>query len=172
MNNLASTLGDQGKLDEAALMRREVLEKMQRILGDEHPDTISAMNNLALTLGDQGKLDEAALMMREVLEKMQRILGDEHPDTISAMNNLASKLGDQGKLDEAALMMREVLEKRQRILGDEHPSTIRAAGYLRLIRSALNTEPSDTSTTKKQPLLKKVTGKLRRFRDSFRFPQS
>ncbi|RKK30690.1 hypothetical protein BFJ66_g16191 [Fusarium oxysporum f. sp. cepae] len=130
MNNLASTLGDQGKLDEAASMMREVLEKRQRILGDEHPDTISAMNNLASTLSDQGKLDEAASMMKEVLEKMQRILGDEHPSTIIAMNNLASTLGDQGKLDEAASMMREVLEKRQRILGDEHPATIIAMNNL------------------------------------------
>jgi hypothetical protein len=28
-------------------MRRKVLEKMQRILGNEHPDTLTAMNNLA-----------------------------------------------------------------------------------------------------------------------------
>ncbi|EXL39944.1 hypothetical protein FOCG_17446 [Fusarium oxysporum f. sp. radicis-lycopersici 26381] len=193
MNNLALTLSDQGKLDEAALMKREVLEKRQRILGkldeaalmkrevleksqrilgDEHPDTIKAMSNLALTLNDQGKLDEAAMRMREVLEKMQRILGDGHPHTISAMNNLALTLSHQGKLDEAALIMREVLEKRQRILGDEHPDTTRAAEYLRLVPSAPNAGPSDTLTTKKQPLLKRVTGKLRRVRDSFRSDQN
>ncbi|PVH90155.1 hypothetical protein DM02DRAFT_79756, partial [Periconia macrospinosa] len=33
---------------------QEVLEKRRRILGEEHPDTITAMNNLASTLGDQG----------------------------------------------------------------------------------------------------------------------
>jgi hypothetical protein len=65
MNNLAKTLGDQGKPDEAASMKREVLEKRKRILGDEHPDTISAMNNLAVILWDQGKLDKAASMHRE-----------------------------------------------------------------------------------------------------------
>ncbi|KFA82002.1 hypothetical protein S40288_08003 [Stachybotrys chartarum IBT 40288] len=130
MNNLASTLGDQGKLDEAARMKQEVLQKMERILGDEHPSTISAMNNLASTLGDQGKLDEAARMKQEVLQKRQRILGDEHPDTISAMNNLASTLDEQGKLDEAARMFQEVLQKRQRILGDEHPDTISAISNL------------------------------------------
>jgi hypothetical protein len=57
-------------------MKREVLEKRQRILGDKHPDTITAMANLASTLGGQGKLEEAAAMKREVLEKRQRILGD------------------------------------------------------------------------------------------------
>ncbi|RKK21427.1 hypothetical protein BFJ67_g17279 [Fusarium oxysporum f. sp. cepae] len=168
MSNLAATLSDQGKLDEAALMMREVLEKRQRILGDEHPDTISAMSNLAITLGDQGKLDEAASMKREVLEKVQRILGDKHPSTISAMHNLAITLGNQGKLDEAASIMREVLEKRQRILGDEHPDTTRAAEYLCLILSALSGGPPDTLTTKKQPFVKRVTGKLQQVRDSFR----
>ncbi|RYC82197.1 hypothetical protein BFJ63_vAg14905 [Fusarium oxysporum f. sp. narcissi] len=173
MFNLANTLGDQGKLDEAASMRREVLEKRQRILGNEHPDTIMAMNNLATTLRDQGKLDEAASMKREVLEKRQRILGDKHPDTMSAMSNLANTLSDQGKLDEAASMMREVLEKRQRILGNEHPDTIIAMGNLantlgdqgRLDEAI---RPPDVSTTKKQPFLKRVTGKLQKVRNSFR----
>ena len=52
MNNLALTLGDQGKLDEAVTIKREVLEKIQRILGDKYLNTITAMNNLALTLSD------------------------------------------------------------------------------------------------------------------------
>jgi hypothetical protein len=100
--------------------------------------------------------------------KRQRILGGEHPDTITAMSNFAVTLRDQGKLDEAASMMREVLEKRQRILGDEHSYTTRAAECLCLILSALSVGPSDTSTTKKQPFLKRVTGKLQQVRDSFR----
>jgi hypothetical protein len=51
----------------------KVLEKRQRILGDEHPDTISALNTLASMLGDQGKLAEAEARKREELQKMQRI---------------------------------------------------------------------------------------------------
>ncbi|KAK2605986.1 hypothetical protein QQS21_003612 [Conoideocrella luteorostrata] len=121
---------DIGRWQEAELAESEVLEKRKRILGDEHPDTISAMGNLAITLGGQGKLDEAAQMQKEVLEKRKRILGDEHLDTISAMSNLAITLSKQGKLIQAAQMKKEVLEKRKRILGDEHPSTILAMGNL------------------------------------------
>jgi tetratricopeptide (TPR) repeat protein len=173
MSNFAITLSDQGKVDEEASMMREVLEKSQRILGDEHPSTITAMSNLAITLRDQGKLDEAASMMKEVLEKSQRVLGDEHPSTITAMSNLATTLSDQSKLDEAASMIREVLEKRQRILGDEHPDTITAMNNL---ASTLGLQgkpdevigPPNVSTAKKQPFLKRVTGKLEKVRDSFR----
>ncbi|KAL8907437.1 MAG: hypothetical protein Q9207_001407 [Kuettlingeria erythrocarpa] len=130
MSNLASTLSDQGRLDEAASMKQEVLEKRRRILGDEHPDTITAMKNLANTLSDQGQLDKAASMQQEVLEKTRRILGDEHPNTTSAMSNLANTLSDQGRLDEAASMRQEVLEESRRILGDEHPNTITAMSNL------------------------------------------
>jgi len=75
MNNLASALENQGKLEEAAQMKEEVLSKIQRILGEAHPYTISGMSNLGSTLGDQGKLEEAAQMKQEVLLKRQRILG-------------------------------------------------------------------------------------------------
>ena len=56
---LTSTLGDQAQLDEAVKMKKDVLGKRRRILGEEHLDTISAMNSLAKTPGDQGQLDEA-----------------------------------------------------------------------------------------------------------------
>jgi tetratricopeptide (TPR) repeat protein len=123
MSGLAWTLHDQGKLEEAAAMKKEVLEKGSRILGEEHLNTISAMSNLAITLGYQGKLEEAAVMRREVLEKRRRILGEEHPDTILAMNNLANTLGHQGKLDEAAAMLKETYNKMTPLLGNEHPKS-------------------------------------------------
>lgn len=45
MSNLALTLPNQCKTDEAARMFREVLERMKRILGeDEHPNTVLAMS--------------------------------------------------------------------------------------------------------------------------------
>jgi Tetratricopeptide repeat len=53
MNSLATSLHDQGELGKAASMNREVLETRRRILGDEHPDTITAIGNLANSLGDQ-----------------------------------------------------------------------------------------------------------------------
>jgi hypothetical protein len=50
MGDLANTLGKQGQLDKVAKMRKEVLEKRRRILGEEHPATVSAIQNLAYTL--------------------------------------------------------------------------------------------------------------------------
>ncbi|EIW80071.1 hypothetical protein CONPUDRAFT_155439 [Coniophora puteana RWD-64-598 SS2] len=59
MANLASTLWQQGKLDEAEELETQVLEARKRVLGPEHPSTLTSMANLASTLWQQGKLDEA-----------------------------------------------------------------------------------------------------------------
>ena len=63
----AGTLGNQGKLNEAAGIQKEVLDKKStRILGAEHPSTISATSYYANTLGDQGKHDEAVELKKKV----------------------------------------------------------------------------------------------------------
>ena len=57
--------------------------KFRRILGEEHPDTLTSMANLAATYSDQGRTGEAAALQEEVLQKFRRILGEEHPDTLT-----------------------------------------------------------------------------------------
>jgi hypothetical protein len=59
LRKLANILGDQGKLDEAASMIKEVLEKRKRIHGEEDPATIMAMTNLATSLVHPGDLASA-----------------------------------------------------------------------------------------------------------------
>jgi hypothetical protein len=49
-NNLANMLGDQGTLEEAAVISGEVVSRMQRILGPMHPWTLVARNNLTRIL--------------------------------------------------------------------------------------------------------------------------
>ena len=56
MNNLALVLEKQGKYEEAEMMHREELELSQRILGKEHPSTLTSMNNLALVLWSKANM--------------------------------------------------------------------------------------------------------------------
>jgi tetratricopeptide (TPR) repeat protein len=108
MHNLASTYWSQGKLVEAAALGEEVLEKNRRILGEQHPDTLSTVHNLASTYWSQEKLVEAAALGEEVLEKRRKILGEEHPDTLTTMHNLAGVYQLQGKSEEANRLEREI----------------------------------------------------------------
>jgi tetratricopeptide (TPR) repeat protein len=96
----------------------------QKILGKEHPDTLSSMNNLAQTLKAQGDLAGARTLEEQVLEARARLLCKEHQDTLSSMLNLAKLLSVTNRLAEAEPLYRQVL----RILaefghrtGHEHP---------------------------------------------------
>jgi tetratricopeptide (TPR) repeat protein len=51
-----------GKYAEAEGMHRQTLELKEKVLGQEHPSTLSSMNNLALVLRSQGKYKEAETM--------------------------------------------------------------------------------------------------------------
>ena len=71
-------------------MTREVFDVQRRVLGPEHPHTLTTMSNLATSLRDQGKHAEAEQMFRELLDVRGRVLGPEHPDTLATVSNLAS----------------------------------------------------------------------------------
>ena len=49
----------------------------RRVLGAEHPDTLTSMHNLALTYSDQGRWKEAEELGVQIVE-MTRVLGAEH----------------------------------------------------------------------------------------------
>jgi len=105
-------------LQEASLATR------RRLLGEEHPDTLTSINNMGGLLLAQGKLAEAEPYHREAMEKRRRVLGDDHPDTLTSINNMGSLLREQAKLAEVEPYWREAMEKRRRVLGEEHPDTL------------------------------------------------
>ena len=79
----------EGKYSEAEELFVQVIETRKRVLGAEHPDTLTSMGNLALTYGNQGRWKEAEELEVQVMETSLRVLGAEHPDTLTSMGNLA-----------------------------------------------------------------------------------
>jgi tetratricopeptide (TPR) repeat protein len=119
-------LQEQGYFKEGETLLNEVLDTRKKILGVEHPDTITAMANLAAAYRDLGKYTEAENLDIQVLDERTRILGVEHPDIINAMLNLAATYHELGKYTEAEKLKSQVVDARMRILGVEHPDTITA----------------------------------------------
>lgn len=111
------------------LLATVVLERSRRILGEDHPETLTAANNVALALADQGDLESARQLQEEVLERRRRVLGEDHTDTLTAAGNLAASLLDLGELASARELQEKVLERSRRILGAEHPDTLKAASH-------------------------------------------
>jgi hypothetical protein len=65
-----------------------VIEMRKRILGAEHPHTLTSANNLALSLKSQGKHVEAERMLHATFASLQRVLGPAHPNTLTIARSL------------------------------------------------------------------------------------
>ncbi len=128
--NLADAFLHQGKYAQAERMLRDLHAARMRVLGAEHPGTLTSACNLAMSLSYQGKHAEAETIQREVLGVQKRVLGAEHPNTLTGASNLAMSLLRQGKYFEAEVILREELGVRKRVLGAEHPSTLMSANIL------------------------------------------
>ena len=117
---------ERGDYAAARKLQEQALEVRGRLLGKEHPDTLTAMNDLAQALNAQGELAGARQLQEQVLEASARLLGKEHPDTLRAILNLAGTLYGQGELAGARQLQEQVLEASARLLGKEHPNTLQA----------------------------------------------
>ena len=119
-----------GRYNEAEASLMEVAERRKKVLGSEHPDTLTSMANLASTYRNQGRWKEAEELEVQVMETRKRVLGSEHPDTLTSMANLASTFWNQGRWKEAEELEVQVMETRKRVLGLEHPSTLTSMANL------------------------------------------
>jgi Tetratricopeptide repeat len=69
---------------------------MKRVLGLEHPYTLTSMTNVASMCRDQGRWKEAEELFVQAIEMGKRVLGPEYPCTLSSMVNMALTYGNQG----------------------------------------------------------------------------
>ncbi|KAK4651792.1 P-loop containing nucleoside triphosphate hydrolase protein [Podospora pseudocomata] len=130
LSKVGESFRNLGKYEEAEQMHRQALQLKEKVLGKEHPATLTSMNNLAVVLRSQGKYEEAEQIHRQALQLREKVLGKEHPDTLSSMNNLAFVLHSQGKYEEAEQMHRQALQLSQKVLGKEHPHTLTSMNNL------------------------------------------
>ena len=103
---------------------------LERLLGPDHPDTLSSRNSLAAAYLAAGRVAEAIPLFKQTLIVRQRNLGPNHPETLTSQNNLASAYQDAGRSAEAILLFELNLEMRARLLGADHPSTLNSRGNL------------------------------------------
>ena len=124
LQTVAHTLREMGLYDRAGPAQESALDIRRRVLGDDHPDTLTSLNNMGALLVAQGKPAEAEPYYREALEGNRSVLGDDHPGTLVSINNMGFLLQAQGKLAEAEPYYREAQETRRRVLGDDHSHTL------------------------------------------------
>jgi tetratricopeptide repeat protein len=64
------------------------LEIRQRVLGEEHPNTLISMNNLAHIFKKQGRAEEAVALMENCIRMKTRVLGPDHHSTTGSQGTL------------------------------------------------------------------------------------
>ncbi len=70
-------------------MYKAALQLLEKVLGKEHPSTLSSMNNLAGLYLKQGRYGEAKPLFKAALQLREKVLGKERADTQSSSHNLA-----------------------------------------------------------------------------------
>jgi tetratricopeptide (TPR) repeat protein len=124
MRDLATVDDNQSNDDEAEPLYLEVLGIVQRVLGEEHPDTLTLKQSLAWMFRTEGRYDEAEPLYLRVLELRRRVLGEEHRDTMMSMRGVAFLHSLEGRYNEAESLYLELIEMSKRVLGVEHLETL------------------------------------------------
>ncbi|WP_433720976.1 tetratricopeptide repeat protein [Actinoplanes sp. CA-051413] len=114
----------QGQVSAAVELFEQVLAGRQRVLGDNHPDTLTSRHNLAGAYQAAGRVAAAIELFEQARTDRQRVLGDDHPDTLASLNDLAFAYRAAGRLAEAIVLFEQARASRRRVLGDDHPDTM------------------------------------------------
>jgi len=111
-------------------LQERVLEVSERSLGQEHPDTLTAMANLGCTYRRLGAISTSIEFLETALDKANRIFGHEHPEALWMTVQLALSYQIDRRLVDALRLLESTFETRKRILGGEHPKTKGTAAIL------------------------------------------
>ncbi len=103
---------------------------LERMLGPDHPDTLTSRNNLARAYVAAGRAVEAIPLHEQTLAALERMLGPDHPSTLNSRNNLADTYRAAGQAAEAIPLHEQTLAAFERVLGPDHPDTLNSRNNL------------------------------------------
>jgi tetratricopeptide (TPR) repeat protein len=107
MNNLASVLREQGRLDEAEPLLREALALRIQVYGPDHPRVAVSHYNLGRLLHAGGRTDEGITHLRMTLDIDRRAYGPLHPEIGADAFQLGRALVDAGQCADALIVLAE-----------------------------------------------------------------
>ena len=136
MAGLAAAYHSLRQLDDAEILKSNVLTVRKKVLGDKHPATLMAMANLVATYvrqGSQDKLNTALELIKRTIATRKEVLGEHHRDTLTSLLILTNIYINKGKLEDAECTCLQVIEGREVALPSNHPHTIWSKATLALI---------------------------------------
>ena len=128
-------LGDSSA--QAIQVGEPLLADRERVLGPDHPGTLTSRNDLAAAYWDAGRAAEAIVLHERALADRERVLGPDHPGTLASRNNLAEAYRAAGRAAEAIGLHERTLADHERTLGPDHPDALQSRDNLAAARAAL-----------------------------------
>jgi hypothetical protein len=126
MFRCGTSLGEAGLVAEAIAYFEALQDDCLRVLGPDHPDTLSTRYEIAYWRGESGDFSGAAAALEQLLADRVRLLGPEHPDTLGTGHGVAYWRGHAGDPAGAAAATGELLRESLRVLGPDHPINLSA----------------------------------------------
>ena len=112
------------------LLGMKAKKAREKILGEEHEDSVWSVAMVALGYKLQGMWELAEELEVQVMESCKARLEADHPSTLASMDKLASTYWDQGRWKEAEKLQVQVMETSKSKLGADHPSTLASMANL------------------------------------------
>ena len=125
----------------APISRREALDTMRRVMGNDHAETMVAINNLAIIYNDMGQYAKAEPLYLENVAGALRVQGERHPEAIASTVNLGSFYLARGRHAEALTQASKALRLFEGVVPDDFPGRaiahqIRGVSLVKLGRHA------------------------------------
>lgn len=107
---LAQRLFNEDLIDQARPIYVEVLESLQRILGDQHPYVSAIRSDMAMIDAQIGDPHQALASLRQIAETERELFGSEHRESILSQINVAKVLASLNRHDEAIALYQQGLD--------------------------------------------------------------
>ena len=130
LGSVGHYLSDLGDSRDGVELLERVAAGLIRVLGPDHPDTLTTRTYLATAMRDAGRTKEAITLHEEVLKSAMSTLGPDHPKTLAVRSSLALSYKVAGRTNEAVALLEEVLKVNTSKLGPDHPRTLSAGTNL------------------------------------------
>ncbi|TVY29765.1 Kinesin light chain [Lachnellula hyalina] len=135
LKDLAREMGNNGRMDDAEAIYREILVLAANAFGAEHHETFNAVSALAKHLQSQGKVTEAETLYCKSIE-LGKVLVLSHSELpckfhyMSVVTEYKELLKEEGRYMEAKALLEETVAVISNILDDELTATPRPSEIL------------------------------------------
>lgn len=122
-----------GNYAEAMRENDLALSILEKAVGREDTDTLSALYCRAIIVDFQGDVHQALKLYQELYELRNKFSGPEHSETLSVLTSVADKYLDLRNYPEARRLYEEALRTQIKMLGADHSSVAETINSLGVV---------------------------------------